>query len=464
MWGEEYLQGYLNACLPNQLSLGNLGALSDDPDIRYTIYTSPTDALVLKNHPMYERLRQSVTVEIITFDDMVASSDWRVAFPLMARAHDHAFAQAAGNDDGVIILPPDQVYSEGTLAQVVRLARAGKRVVMIPECRLKKESFIPALRRRFADEAGLIAPAQRELVALAMEHLHPVTESFFINSKRFNRAAYKIYWPIPGEGLLSRCLTIHPILIRPLVKGIRVGHSFDSDFLANSCPDFRDYHLVRDSDEMIGFEFSGLDPLFLKDRHMPEPGGNKFDIYNFTEMVKQQRGTIFEKLLRETVTIRSGDSSPRWVSAQKESDRLMRMVRALMAISGKAKKYRTLFNPYDKIYPDLTEENRVAIWGVGEGGKRTMDLARRFDWDVVSFIDSNEELWGQRFEGVEIRSPDDLSKEEMDWIIVASTVGRRPIMERLDQMGFAYKRNYFYFLDTVRHHDALISLAPWKDT
>ena len=56
VWGDEFVDLFLNLCLPNQLTPGNLLAFrSDEVKATYIIYTTARDQETIERHESYQR-------------------------------------------------------------------------------------------------------------------------------------------------------------------------------------------------------------------------------------------------------------------------------------------------------------------------------------------------------------------------------------------------------------------------
>nr|HPO08633.1 hypothetical protein [bacterium] len=56
VWGQEYVDLFLNVALPSQLSPANLPAIRHSSELLYKIYTTKEDESRIREHPAFERL------------------------------------------------------------------------------------------------------------------------------------------------------------------------------------------------------------------------------------------------------------------------------------------------------------------------------------------------------------------------------------------------------------------------
>jgi hypothetical protein len=251
VWGPEFRRLFLDVCLPNQITPGNLGALPAGS--RYRIFTSAEDVGFFEASATVARLKDVIPVDLVVRPELsVVSAD---PFGRLNACHQLALDDAARAGTALIILSPDMFMSEGTLAAAVGRHAGGSRAVACAGIRLDRDAFVSSLQRR----GDVHTLSGRELVALALEHLHPFTRAHMIDGARTPRRPTGVLWSVPGEGILARFFYLHPLLIDPVRRGARLESTIDHRFLTRVCPVPEQIHVVSDSDEMAVFEMSHVD-------------------------------------------------------------------------------------------------------------------------------------------------------------------------------------------------------------
>lgn len=250
VWGREYLDVFLNVCIPNQLAPGNVPALP--PGSRYRILTRSIHVEELDAHPMVHALRTVIPVDIIVVDALDRQVGVARGHDLMIACHQRAIADILEANAAIIMLSADFILSDNALAAVVRRHREGYRAVVNTGLRLAKESFLRSLAE---SRAPLAALSSRELLRMALPHLHSHTESMFVDAHPFSTFPVAVYWRIGDEGLLARCLHLHPLMVDPMSRAPLKG-TVDGRYVFRACPDFSRVHVVTDSDELQMFELT----------------------------------------------------------------------------------------------------------------------------------------------------------------------------------------------------------------
>jgi hypothetical protein len=255
VWGAEFIELFLDVCVPNQLSQGNLPALP--PGSRYRIFTGSADHAMLAASPKLDDLRRVLPVDIVEVDltelDPQANPN---TYKMMTACHRRAVADAAAGKRALIFLAPDFVLAEGTIAGLVRIHSGGARAVLTANLRLSRESFLAA----WAEHRDVRALAPRQLVRLGMRHLHRATESFMVDGPSTNDFPTSVYWPVRSssgiDGLLIRAFHLHPMLVDPVHRMELPRTTIDGHYLTQSCPDLNRCVVVNDSDELVAFELT----------------------------------------------------------------------------------------------------------------------------------------------------------------------------------------------------------------
>jgi hypothetical protein len=449
VWGREYTRVFLDICLPNQLTKGNLYAFQGGPEAEYKVYTTSEDAERIRENKLFQEVESIMPTRIIEIDKAQGGSDYSGDISLMNRVHIMAIKEGIKKDATFVFIPPDQIYSEGAFARLIDIARTGKRVVVTAGIRISKETFVPEFIRKFRDPDGRLCASSRPLVELGLRHLHPIIKSYFVDSEEYNYGPAHFYWRVDESGFIVRALSVHPLMIRPRIPDALPLRSVDGDYFRRACPDIRDYHIVKDSDELVALELTTSDFLFGIN------GPNKFNIYQCAMSVKHGGDRMHRKFLREKIRIHSGDFSPQWNEVEELSATTIETARMIVAVSYKAPLHRHLFAVKPVV---LDHVKKVLIFGARRGGVKAAELAKRCDWEIVCYVDNDKSLHGSFLENRPVKDISALETESFDIIIVASIPGGKAIFWQLIEAGLAYKKDFIYFLDQASVDGVVVSL------
>ena len=153
--------------------------------------------------PAFGRLRRAMKVEIIDIDRLFQKS----VFGIYTECQRMAIRAADAADATLSFLSPDMVMSPGTLKNAALRIRAGATAYVIPGNRTVKEDMVPWLLAHGSDGGTVIAVPARDLVRRSIDCVHANSESWFWNSKRFDRTPA---YDVGGPGRRSRRLLLCP--------------------------------------------------------------------------------------------------------------------------------------------------------------------------------------------------------------------------------------------------------------
>ena len=321
VWGANHIGLYLSVGLPSLLAPGNLPALARRSMSRYLIHTRPQDVAEIEVSPVYHRLAGIVPVAIRAIEAPIT-----VPHRTMSDCHIDAMAEADASGAAAIFLPPDCVWSDGSLDRLVSIAETGKSVVHMCGVRLDRDSVVPHLLEHSADGSHRLSIGARRLVALGLEHLHPIAYSHFWNEHLGDLMPANLMWTVPGEGLLLRCFHLHPLMVKSQVPFAAFSSTIDDDLAPRACPDPSGDYVVADSDELLAFELSGRDRVV----GTICPKGSLHGVASWAEVGTNARHRI---LIDTPIRVHSGPISKEvWERCIADSDRVVPEIARLNAL------------------------------------------------------------------------------------------------------------------------------------
>jgi hypothetical protein len=134
-WGERFRNYFLNFCLPTLLAPGNIPSLLNRGN-KFVICTTIEDWALIQNVPIFELLKayiEPVLIEIPWPDPN------RTGCEHMGVGHKPATQMAHRDEAYGVILTPDFMLSDGSVAALQRHAVEGKQVVLNVALRFGEE-------------------------------------------------------------------------------------------------------------------------------------------------------------------------------------------------------------------------------------------------------------------------------------------------------------------------------------
>lgn len=308
-WGPRHTGLFLDVSLPTQLAPGNLPALANRAGTIYKIYTTHEDAKRIRESPVYQKLCQTVTTEII----LIEVNPETPHHLMFAEFHKLAIMAAEKVEAALVFLAPDTLLSNGSFARLGELVDSGKRAVFTSGIRLTLETFVPAFHERYrAQGQDRVCMTGRELVDLALDHVHPFSEAVIWPARI--PVPSNLFWSVGREGLIGRCFHLHPIVIVASPLTASFSSTIDGDYLELACPRGAHTHVICDSDEFCIFEISpksymlGLTPS--------EP----IDHRGIARWALLYANRVHRQLVKSSIRIHRGECSKAWDKVQAKSD------------------------------------------------------------------------------------------------------------------------------------------------
>ncbi len=349
VWGREFTQTFLEVMLPSLLAPGNLPAIPNKEQCVYKIFTLENDAQTIKGSSAFAALASLMTVEVNIIQEPKENKYYRASDCYRESSRQASLAQAA-----VAMFGPDVVVADGSVDAMVRLLRNGKRAILVMGVRTIKESIIPELLSRYAEDGCLRVP-KRQLAKLALDHLHPITESHMFDGDSPRYHASGLFWRVGDEGLLLHAFHLHPIVVHaPTFPGDFEG-TIDNDLMEKSNLPDEAVHIVADSDEFLCFEMSSRDYSF----DTPDRGG----MLSLVSSVQYSTSRFHRKVVRVPIRVHAGKTTEsKWSQTER---------RAQYVIS--------------RILDACDESAYLAAWSRGE--LKNLPLLTRFRFGIQAIED-----------------------------------------------------------------------------
>lgn len=247
VWGQWHTGVFLDANLPSLLATGNLPAFAAQHDVTYRIHTTPADAARIAASPSFRAANEIVPFEIIRCSLDNIREPIGMHHALWRRSIEEARKAAAS----ILFVPPDVIWADGSLRHVAEHFTRGKRAVFMTYMRVVSETALPAVVGRYRKGGDAVLTASpRELVDIALEHIHPLTLTYRRDSANFPSHPEFILWPVPGEGFLMRVLVrelfaYDPSLIHLNERSLP-AHALDPELV----------HFITDSDDLFSLSLA----------------------------------------------------------------------------------------------------------------------------------------------------------------------------------------------------------------
>lgn len=256
VWGAAYVDTLLTLNLPTLLAPGNLPALRGE-SVEHVIYTTAEDKAVIERHPAYHALRQAVPSRIVTLSVRRPSGeDYPTNIARMNDAHCRILRDCEEAGAAWLFDQPDHIWGDGSLRYLVERAHAGARCVMFAGIRTILEGIGPELTAARAPSGERIALSNRDLLRLAIRHMHAHDRVRFWRTPVACTWPHHVSWRAGPTGFLRRAFFSQPFLIASPESGRMPERSVDADYVPRAFPGLKGVEFVQDSDDFLVIEAS----------------------------------------------------------------------------------------------------------------------------------------------------------------------------------------------------------------
>ena len=253
VWGYHYVRQFLEFGLPTLLAPGNVPAVAAELPTEFVILTSSDDEPFIAEHPAFKHLGSICKTTIHPIDHLITDGNYSTTITL-------AYTEAVRDVGEAMIdvcfffLVADYIIADGSLANVLKRMQHGTSAVVVGNFQVARESALPWLQERLAENALSLSLQPREMMQWAMNNLHPLTLANVVNLPfNHNTDSNRLFWRIDGNTLLGRFYLMHMLCVRPEVADFIIGSSCDYSFIPEMCPS-GNVDAITDSDEYLVIE------------------------------------------------------------------------------------------------------------------------------------------------------------------------------------------------------------------
>lgn len=333
VWGGEYTRYFTEICLPTFLAPGNIPALPCADRHVFQIYTTLKDRAAIEASLAYRQLVRHVRV---AFHRVRVVEPTRHVDPLSIQSdcYRRAIRAADAADRAMFFMTPDMIIADGSLRNLAAIAdRPNVRAVLSTGVRLIKETVAPRLLERHGGADGVLAIAPRDLIGLLVEHIHPMARSHFYRpDEGTDRIGLSnLYWRVGREGIVARCLHLHPFLVYPRVKNAPFSSTVDGDYIESACPDIAEIYVSTDSDEFCVCELTAGSRSW-------DPHPRNAHIDKFLRWLRDSTTPRHRVFVTKTIRLHAGPIDPaRWQQSEHEAEEAVNSLLAHLRAAGYAR-------------------------------------------------------------------------------------------------------------------------------
>jgi hypothetical protein len=269
IWGERYIRRFAELSLRTLLAPGNLPWLAQHHRVSVTILTAAASLPYFETQPGFRRLATLADITFVQIDDLIATYVPNYS-SVLTRAFNRAMAISPDMlGRNFIFLVGDLIFADGALQAVAAAMAEGSDACIMCSPRADADGLESVLAQR--GTADQLVLANREMVRLLLDHMHPTTVAKLVHGENVHLAiAHQFFWRPEPELIVSRCFLLHMLCIRPQRRPIDIAAPCDFSYVDELVPGGR-YHYLTDSDSFVALEVqdSGHEAQYITTHPLP---------------------------------------------------------------------------------------------------------------------------------------------------------------------------------------------------
>lgn len=269
-WGKRYSDFLLDYCISALLSPHNIPALHNHGKNKFLIATTDDDWKYMQLSPVFKLL--SSYVEPIKISISSPPKDLGACIH-MGLGHKLATQIAFEDKAYAVLLTPDLMVSDGTMAAVQRRAVEGYHMFLVAALRFAEEPLFKNLQdiygknllAKFSDKICPISLSGRQMVSAGIISFHSETLTYEWNAPYFSRFPVACWWKSTnGDGILVHSLSWAPLMIDYAAvekhdTSTMDNWTIDGDYVYKNFGDSKKVYISQDSDECMLISWAPLD-------------------------------------------------------------------------------------------------------------------------------------------------------------------------------------------------------------
>ncbi len=304
VWGEKYINTFLNLSLPTQFASGNLTSFSSKMIPHYIIYTTKEGQAQIKSTPIFEKLKKATQVQF----KLITLKKNACPFDIILKYHSDAIKTANASRSPLIILSPDSILSKGVFTYLENALHQGKRLVAVCSARMSLEKYQAIVEKRSHEWSP------QDLAKTAINNLHHRGKCLILNEGHISSHPSQIYWQLDKNNLYVKAFHLHPLLLWPERTNTLPSVSVDGKkFLEKICPNLSNWDVITDCSQAALFEISS-ETQFTDD--FTRPADPKW--FQGWKRIHTSKGHLF--FAKHPIILGNGKETPEWKKQIQKAD------------------------------------------------------------------------------------------------------------------------------------------------
>lgn len=253
VWGESFINNFLEFSLPTLLAPGNIPALVAAYPTKFVLLTRLSDVHVFESSLAFQKLKTICEVEFVSIRELIVFGNYSTT---LTYAYDKAVRRTGDEMTNTyfIFLTSDYIMADGSMQGIMRYMDKGYSGICAGNFQVVKEDIEPILINLLDKESHTLSVKPRDLVKCGLRYLHTVSVASIVDQGIVhNYKANRFFASASSEMMAGRFYLLHMLCIKPEVTNYQVGASCDYSFIPEMCPS-GNVAIIDDSDDYFVFE------------------------------------------------------------------------------------------------------------------------------------------------------------------------------------------------------------------
>lgn len=275
VWGNDYIDNFINFTVPSLLAYKNIPYLSKKININYYIYTEKKLINKIKNSPYIKKLKKFSNIfyntKIIDQNLNLNKNNNQInnyRYHLNNLCHSNAINIANKANCPWIWIHPDNIYSNNCFQTIYNLYKEDYRVVFAPGgIRTYANETKKKISSKFKKN-NVINIKSNDLVKISLKNIVNKHKSHIYNNfHNTNKFQYEVIWPINNHGAITKITCgANPIFFFPEIK-----KKYFFEDVSIECSDYLDKCIINKNkifflENSYDFFTCSLENNFKKDK------------------------------------------------------------------------------------------------------------------------------------------------------------------------------------------------------
>jgi len=253
VWGEKFINDFLQLSLLSLLAPGNLPALCQHYRTKFVFLTRSYDAVIFEQHPSFQTLKRYCDISFISINDLIVIGNYSTTLTL---AYERAIRETGPEmlNTYFLFLTSDYIMADGSLTGLMRYMKQGYSGICAGNFQVLQDEIEPFLLEHIDPQTSTMIIPPRKLLEKSFEHLHPIAISSLIEGRTIHNYRANRFFVRDGHHTLAgRFYLLHMLCIKPETMDYKIGSSCDYSFISEMCPS-GNVAIINDSDDYLVIE------------------------------------------------------------------------------------------------------------------------------------------------------------------------------------------------------------------